>query len=110
MSLDHVILGLLRDGPSSGYDLRRDFETGARLFWYAELSQIYPTLKRLERRQLVTSAEADSARGPRRRVYRVTNAGLEELKRWVAAGPDIGRERLAHVAQFCFLHRRLHNY
>ncbi|MYK68861.1 MAG: PadR family transcriptional regulator, partial [Gammaproteobacteria bacterium] len=44
MSLDHILLGLLRD-PATGYDLKSAFSERIRHFWSAELSQIYPALK-----------------------------------------------------------------
>ena len=57
MSLDHVLLGLLRE-PASGFDLKGMFDQGIGHFWAAELSQIYPTLKRLERQGWLRSHSA----------------------------------------------------
>ena len=102
MSLDHILLGYLQT-PSTGYDLGKEFEQGARHFWFAEKSQIYPTLKRLEDRGLLKSREAPSERGPKRRVYSLTSSGRKELGRWLSDGPHIGRERLAYIAQAAFL-------
>ena len=48
MSLQHILLGLLRE-PASGYDLKAYFDSSVRYFWAAELSQIYPTLQRMEK-------------------------------------------------------------
>ncbi len=103
MSLDHILLGLLRE-PASGYDLKREFDAGPRHFWSAELSQIYPTLNRLEKKGLLRSSVEPSAQGPRRRVYRRTKTGLQELLRWLRAGPVMGTQRFAYVAQLAFLH------
>ena len=102
MSLDHILLGYLRK-PATGYDLGREFEEGARHFWFAELSQIYPTLKRLESRGWLRGRDAPSARGPARRLYQITERGRTALRRWLLAGPHIGRDRLAYVAQTFFL-------
>lgn len=102
MSLDRILLGML-DHPASGYDLGREFEASARLFWWAELSQIYPTLRRLERQGYLTVREVPSDRGPRRRVYERTNAGREALEAWLREPPELGHTRLPHVAQFFFL-------
>ena len=49
MSLEHILLGMQRE-PSTGYELGKKFSEGARHFWFAELSQIYPTLKRMRDR------------------------------------------------------------
>lgn len=103
MSLDHILLGMLRT-PASGYDIKRDFSAGARHFWSAELSQIYPALKKLEERGWLTSRLQPPAKGPPRRVYRRTDEGREELLRWLTSGPQMGTERFAYLAQLCFMH------
>jgi DNA-binding PadR family transcriptional regulator len=91
------------DRPAAGYDLGREFGASARLFWAAELSQIYPTLRRLEARGLLTSDEVPSERGPNRKVYHRTTAGAETLEQWLREPPELGSARLPHVAQFYFL-------
>ena len=48
MKLRHAILGLLSYEPQSGYDLSRAFASSVVNFWYADQSQIYRTLDRLE--------------------------------------------------------------
>ena len=48
MRLRHAILGLLSHQPQSGYDLNRAFTSSVVYFWYADQSQIYRTLDRLE--------------------------------------------------------------
>ncbi|MDE0247865.1 MAG: PadR family transcriptional regulator [Gammaproteobacteria bacterium] len=102
MSLDHILLGLLRD-PATGYALKRTFNEGIRHFWSAELSQIYPTLKRLEGREMLRSRVEPSAKGPNRRVYSLTDTGREELQRWLHSGPVVGTERFAYLAQLYFM-------
>ncbi len=102
MSLDHILLGLLRD-PATGYALKNTFGEGIRHFWSAELSQIYPTLKRLEERRMLRSRVEPSAKGPNRKVYSLTDAGREELLRWLRSGPAVGTERFVYLAQLYFM-------
>ena len=102
MSLDHILLGLLRD-PATGYDLKSAFGERVRHFWSAELSQIYPTLKRLERRGMLGSRVERSPKGPNRKVYSLTEDGREELRRWLRGGPAVGSERFAYLAQLYFM-------
>ena len=102
MSLDHILLGLLRD-PATGYDLKSAFRERIRHFWSAELSQIYPTLKRLERRRMLRSRVEPSPKGPNRKVYSLTDTGREELERWLRGGPAVGTERFAYLAQLYFM-------
>lgn len=102
MSLEHILLGLLRS-PCSGYDLKRTFAEGARHFWSAELSQIYPTLKRMQRRGWLTSRREPSPKGPPRRIYRRTARGHAALRQWLLGEPVLGAERFAYLAQLSFL-------
>lgn len=102
MSLDHILLGLLRQ-PASGYDLKATFDQHLHYLWAAELSQIYPTLQRLEEKGWLRSRSADSKRGPARRVYEITAAGRRALHAWLESAPDIGVERNAYLAQLYFL-------
>ena len=103
MSLDHILLGML-GAPASGYDVKRGFSEGSRHFWSAELSQIYPALKKLEERGWLESRLEPPARGPRRRVYHRTAEGRTELIRWLTSGPQMGTQRFAYVAQLFFMH------
>lgn len=102
MSLEHILLGYLRR-PSTGYELGREFDDGAAHFWFAERSQIYPTLKKLEARGWLKARDEASPVGPPRRVYQITAAGRKALARWLRSGPHIGRDRLAYIAQAYFL-------
>ncbi len=102
MSLRHVLLGALAE-PASGYELKQGFESGMRLFWSAELSQIYGELKKMEAAGLVKSNAAESTKGPPRRLYQRTDAGVKVLEEWLLEGPDFGTERNAIIAQTFFL-------
>lgn len=89
--------------PASGYDLKKKFNQSLQHFWRAELSQIYPQLQKLESDGLLKSAAGESVKGPPRRVYHRTENGRKELIGWLAEGPKVGEERIAYVAQVCFL-------
>ena len=68
-------------------------------FWAAELSQIYPSLKRLEKQGLLRSRRAASKRGPGRIVYEVTAAGHKKLTAWLESGPQFPDMRHTFLAQ-----------
>lgn len=80
MSLRHGLLGLLAEGPASGYDLARRFSQALGSVWPAQHPQIYSELVRLEAAGLI---EVDSTGPRRRKAYRVTDAGLAEVRRWL---------------------------
>lgn len=98
MSLEHILLGLLRE-PASGYDLKAVLDHGIGHFWAAELSQIYPSLKRLEKQGLLRSRRAASKRGPGRIVYEITAMGRKELAAWLRNEPQFGDMRHTFLAQ-----------
>jgi DNA-binding PadR family transcriptional regulator len=81
MSLRHGLLGLLAEGPASGYDLAQRFQESLGAVWPAQHPRIYAELNRLAEAGLI---EVDS-HGPRRRkAYRITDTGLTEVRRWLS--------------------------
>ena len=80
MSLGHALLGLLSTQPSTGYELRQRFDSSLRNAWYASHSQIYPELEQLHEAGMV-EVVAEGSRGSR--TWAVTEAGREELRRWL---------------------------
>ena len=81
--LKFALLGCLIYQPMSGYDLKQFTDRSTSNFWHAELSQIYVTLKALEKEGLITSASVQQAARPDRRVYSITPAGRQALDEWL---------------------------
>lgn len=112
MSLPHVLLGLLEQGPSTGYDLGKSLERDVAPLWRAEISQIYPALARLRRAGFILLRVLGPRRGPRRNLYRITATGRRELRRWLAepspppSSKDEGLTRIAFLGALPPLERR----
>ena len=99
MSLRHGLLGLLAEGPASGYDLSRRFEELLGAIWPAKHPQIYGELIRLAGDGYIV-AEAE---GPRRRKeYRITDTGRAELRRWLVDEPVDHTVRLEPLLRSLF--------
>ncbi|WUH96999.1 PadR family transcriptional regulator [Spirillospora sp. NBC_00431] len=81
MSIRHGLLALLSQGPRYGYQLRAEFESSTGATWPLNIGQVYSTLSRLERDDLVTRVGADDEG---RFVYRITPAGEQDVRRWFA--------------------------
>lgn len=89
--LEGAVLSLL-DGQEglTAYAVRSAFERSPSEFWSGSAGAIYPALKRLEGRKLISGQ--DQATGRRKgRAYRLTADGAEALEAWagnvsVAAG------------------------
>ena len=85
MRLRHAILGLLSHQPQSGYDLSRAFNSSVVYFWYADQSQIYRTLDRLEADGAISTRVIPQSGRPDRRVHSLTESGRAELDAWLAS-------------------------
>ncbi|MTE15263.1 PadR family transcriptional regulator [Nocardia aurantiaca] len=80
MSLRYALLGLLSDGPASGYDLLRTFKVSLANVWPATQSQIYTELTKLSDAGLIAVTDE----GPRgRKEYTITDTGLDDLRTWL---------------------------
>ena len=98
MSLRHAVLGLLADGPASGYDLLKMFDRSLAFVWPASQSQLYGELNRLADDGLIEV----SNEGPRgRKDYAITDHGRAELEQWITdVEPDRIRRNEAMLRVF----------
>jgi DNA-binding PadR family transcriptional regulator len=103
MSLPHAILGILRDQPMTGYDLKTAcFDRSIAHFWPADQAQIYRTLDRMAADGWVT-AEVEVQDGrPNRKVYHLTDAGQAELDRWLQTNQPLPAYREPFLIQLFF--------
>lgn len=93
---DYALLGILRMGPGSGYDIKKRIERSVAFFWQESYGRIYPRLKALQAAGLARRRERASARGGVRQVYAITRAGERALARWIEADvvPTPARDEL----------------
>ena len=84
MSLNHAILGFLRYGPRTGYDLKKVFDVSVRHFWPAQQSQIYQSLGKLTENGFVECEVISQTDRPNRKLFHITQEGQTELHRWLA--------------------------
>ncbi len=84
----YVVLGMIRLGQRTGYEIKRLMDASTRFFWAASYGQIYPELKRLEEAGMVEGAD-HAAGGRRRRAYSLTPAGESALHAWLTSGAPL---------------------
>ncbi len=99
MSLSHVILGMLQWGPQSGYDLDKQIKQYVHYAWHTNQSAIYRNLHKLRDEGLVRFEHIEQADSPDKKIYSLTETGLEELKRWLAMPGLERRERNPFLIQ-----------
>jgi DNA-binding PadR family transcriptional regulator len=92
----NTLLALLAEGTAHGYELKHGIEEMFGDGWPSiNIGQIYTTLGRLERDGLVASSHVAQAGRPDKRVYDLTEAGREEVRRWLeepVSGPRLKDE------------------
>lgn len=87
----------------TGYELTQFFESSARWVWSAPQSQIYPTLKRMEKEGLIAGEEQVRGERLRRREYSITELGRAELREWLAQPQADNSLRDPFLLQVLFL-------
>jgi DNA-binding PadR family transcriptional regulator len=88
MSTGHVLLGLLRRGQRHGYDLKREHDERFPQAKPVAFGVVYSTLDRLHRRGLIEPRGVQRVDGPDRMVFEITEAGVEELRAWLASADE----------------------
>lgn len=83
-----VILGMLKLGLGTGYEIKQVIDFSTRFFWTASYGQIYPELKRLRKAGLVR-AESDPRGKVKRTVYSLTPKGEQALREWLTDSEDV---------------------
>jgi DNA-binding PadR family transcriptional regulator len=102
MSLKYALLGFVSYKAMSGYELKQHFDNSVKHFWHANLSQIYPTLRQMEKEGLLVMEVEFQENRPNRKVYRITDAGREELKRWLGERQQLYPVRDPFLVQVFF--------
>src|SRR5437588_784579 len=85
-----VVLGMLRMGKRTGYEIKQLVDVSTRFFWAASYGQIYPELKRLDAQGLVVGT-------PQPGPYLSLDYGLG-LHQWVIDWCRRTERRLERVA------------
>ncbi len=78
-----ALLYLLLKNPSHGYSLVEELENLGIDPNFVPYSVAYRLLRDMENDGLITSEWEIEESGPSRRIYSITNEGIEFLKRWV---------------------------
>ncbi len=101
----YPILALLAAEPAHGYEIRRGLEERfGSVIAPLNAGQVYVTLQRLQRDELVAD-DAVAQRGrPDKRVYRLTDAGRQALEEWMGTASAPTRLRDDFFMKLVFAH------
>lgn len=98
----YAILGMLSRADVSGYDIRKALVEAAGVFWSESSGQIYPIIKGLADEGLATKTVQRQEGRPDRHVYSITDAGRDELRRWLERPTDMPTYRLEFLLKLFF--------
>jgi DNA-binding PadR family transcriptional regulator len=114
VSVSLTFLGLLERQPSYGYDLKRAYDTYFARGKPLSFGQVYTTLARLARDGKAIAGPPEQGDGPDRKRYRITEAGLADVDRWLTTParpePHLQPELFAKVALALMLGRPADSY
>lgn len=102
MSLPHLILGILKYRPLSGYDLNKAFGDSVQHFWNTDQSQIYRALHKLHADGLVEVEDVIQESLPAKKIYHLTGSGREELLRWLTTPLGLSNTHEGWLGQLFF--------
>jgi DNA-binding PadR family transcriptional regulator len=84
LKLEHRILGLLCFKPHTGYDIKKYLDTEGRFMrGSVHFSQLYPTLKSLEKEGKVSFVEEQRENKQDVKIYTITPAGRQYFLDWL---------------------------
>jgi DNA-binding PadR family transcriptional regulator len=84
VTLRLALLAILTAEPMTGWDLVKYFDGTVAFLWRAPHSQIYPQLRKMEEEGLIEAEVVPRGEHAEKRIYRISDLGIAELKRWAS--------------------------
>jgi DNA-binding PadR family transcriptional regulator len=80
-----AVLGLLAEGPTHGFAISKALTSGGEIgeIWALPRPLVYRALGLLKDRGLIRPVVTEAGQGPNRTILAATQAGLDELDRWL---------------------------
>ncbi len=104
MNVRSLCLGALCLQDSSGYDIKKLFESAFSHFQSASYGSIYPALYQLEQQGLVSQRIEQGQKHPDRKVYSVTSSGRSQFLDTLASTPPAEQVRSDFMVLMFFAH------
>ena len=104
MDVKTLCLGVLSMGDASGYEIKKVFEQAFSHFYVAGFGSIYPALAELTREGHVTCSDIEQDKRPAKKVYHLTESGLEAFRAALADTYPSHRVRSDFMVLLVFAH------
>lgn len=82
--LEFIILGTIYSRSLSGYDIKNEITNGVGIFYKASFGSIYPILKKLNSKNLISMNEESSGKRIKK-IYSITKEGKEIFLEWLTS-------------------------
>ena len=102
MDLKSVLLGFLRRGDCTGYELKAGMDESVGFFFGASYGSIYPALKALESSGLVRVREVVQSGKPNKKIYKITSEGEAYFRGQLKESPAADSFRSEFLMQLFF--------
>jgi DNA-binding PadR family transcriptional regulator len=108
MDVKSILLGFLMFSPMTGYDLKKFFNISFSFFSGLSYGSIYPSLKKMQEKDLVTVQTEVQDGLPNRKVYTITAKGREVFLHALKAPFELERQRSAFLTHLFFFTHLTH--
>jgi len=98
----YAILGMLFDGPCSGYEIKSLMERSTAYFWRESDSTIYPMLKLLAKEGKAQSKSVSIGK-KKKEIFSITELGREEFKMWFESSMSLETPRNEFLLKLFFV-------
>jgi DNA-binding PadR family transcriptional regulator len=99
--LEYIILGFLMCGETSGYAIKKWMTKSTSYFFDASYGSIYPALKRLEQKGMVTFRELMEG-NKYKKIYQISESGRECFMKWINESIVFEKSRQDHLVKIFF--------
>lgn len=99
--LDYIILGMVFDNNLTGYDIKKYIENGIGVFYKASYGSLYPALKKLTEKGLLTMYE-EPLGGRQKNYYKITDDGKAVFLEWLGSPMNVLDGTNTHLSKVYF--------
>lgn len=99
--LDYIILGFLIHCEMTGYDIKQHINYSTANFYDASYGSIYPMLKKMEVKKLISSREVIEG-GKLKIIYSICEEGRNYFFNWLDQPIKINKTKVDHLVRIFF--------
>ena len=99
--IEYVVMGMVLHKPLTGYDIKKEIETGIGNFYKSSYGNLYPALKKLTDKGFLTLTEQTHV-DRLKKYYLATELGKTAFLEWLTSPLDPGYESISLLIRVFF--------